>query len=192
MSGRGVRLAGGRHGGRVLRVPQGVRPTEGRVREALFNIWRERLHGARLLDLFAGTGAVSLEALGRGAASAVCVEHSAPILRDLTAACVALGETAVQRLKLTLPAGMSADALRQAAPFDLVFADPPYAFEDYEALLAGIAPLLAPDAQVAIEHGSRGDLPERVEGPQDQVLDRVEERKYGDCLLSFYRRSLDG
>ncbi len=192
MSGRGVRLAGGRHGGRVLRVPQGVRPTEGRVREALFNIWQDQLPGAHLLDLFAGTGAVSLEALGRDAASAVCIERSGPVLRDLTAACVALGETEVVRLKLTLPAGLSTDTVRQAAPYDLVFADPPYAFEDYEALLAGIAPLLTPDAQVAIEHGSRGDLPERVEGPQGQVLERVEERKYGDCLLSFYRRIVEG
>src|SRR6185436_4144983 len=70
----GVRVTGGEHRGRGLAVPPGARPTEGRVREALFSIWSDRLEGARVLDLFAGSGVVGLEALGRGALSALAVD----------------------------------------------------------------------------------------------------------------------
>ena len=70
MSAPGVRISGGELRGRVLEVAPGVRPTEGRVREALFSIWQDRLPDAKFLDLFAGSGAVGLEALSRGASSA--------------------------------------------------------------------------------------------------------------------------
>ena len=73
----GLRIAGGAHRGRRLAVPQGARPTQDRVREALFSIWGERVRGARFLDLFAGSGAVGIEALSRGAATATFVESDA-------------------------------------------------------------------------------------------------------------------
>lgn len=176
----GVRIAGGEHRGRGLTVPAGARPTEGRVREALFSIWRERLSGARLLDLFAGSGVVGLEALGRGALSVLAVDDGARAMASLEANAerVRAGGFTVRRL--SLPKGLA--RLTEAGPFDLVFADPPYDFDAYEELLRGITPLLAPDAEVAVEHASRRALPV-VAGP----LVRVDERRYGESALAFYR-----
>src|SRR4030095_13507089 len=86
-----LRLSGGVYRGRRLRVPAGVRPTEGRLREALFSIWQHEIEGARFLDLFAGAGGVGLEAVGRGAARAVLVEEDPRALRTLKENVAALG-----------------------------------------------------------------------------------------------------
>lgn len=176
----GVRIAGGEHRGRGLAVPKGARPTEGRVREALFSIWRDRLPGARLLDLFAGSGVVGLEALGRGALAVLAVDEGARSVAALEANAERLGTASFVIRKVVLPIGMG--KLAPDGPFDLVFADPPYDFAVYEDLLRGIAPLLAEDAEVAIEHSSRRELPVAA-GP----LVRVDERRYGESALSFYR-----
>lgn len=175
----GVRVAGGAFRGRGLVVPPGARPTEGRVREALFSIWSDRLENARVLDLFAGSGVVGLEAVGRGALSAVAVDDNVRALKTLEENAARLGERMEIR-RLTLPAGLS----HLNGPFDLVFADPPYAFEPYGELLAGVAPLLAPDGEVVVEHSSRREMP-LESGP----LVRVEVRRYGESSLSFYRSS---
>jgi 16S rRNA (guanine966-N2)-methyltransferase len=92
MSRAGVRIAGGRHRGRLIRVPAEVRPTSGRVREALFSIWMERLTGAKLLDLFAGAGVIALEALSRGAAEVACVDRSNVALGVIAANAVSLDQ----------------------------------------------------------------------------------------------------
>jgi 16S rRNA (guanine966-N2)-methyltransferase len=176
----GVRIAGGEHRGRGLTVPAGARPTEGRVREALFSIWRERLPGARVLDLFAGSGVVGLEALGRGALSVLAVDEGARALAVLEANAERLGTTGFSVRRLSLPKGLP--RLADQGPFDLVFADPPYDFDLYDELLVGIAPLLAPEGEVAVEHAGRRALPV-VAGP----LARVDERRYGESALAFYR-----
>jgi 16S rRNA (guanine966-N2)-methyltransferase len=176
----GVRIAGGEFRGRPLAVPPQARPTEGRVREALFSIWQERVGGARLLDLFSGSGVVALEALGRGALETVCVDQSPQALRTLQENAARLG-VSVHGRRLTLPEGL--DRLRESGPFDLIFVDPPYAFPDYLGLLAGIAPLLRPEGEVAVEHASRTELPAEA-GP----LVRVGARSYGESALGFYRR----
>ncbi|MES1241281.1 MAG: 16S rRNA (guanine(966)-N(2))-methyltransferase RsmD [Acidobacteriota bacterium] len=173
----GVRVTGGSHRGRGLAVPPGARPTEGRVREALFSIWNDRLDRARVLDLFAGSGVVGLEALGRGALAVLFVDESLRAVKTLEANAAQLGERAEVR-RLPLPAGL----VRLTGPFDLAFADPPYAFGEYDALLAGLQPLLAPDAEVVVEHSSRTDLP--VEAGR---LVRTDARRYGESSLSFYR-----
>lgn len=179
-----VRITGGAHKGRTVAVPPGARPTEGRVREALFSIWREPLEaGARVLDLFAGSGVVGLEAAGRGALRVVCVDfdrRSFPLLqgnRDR------LGEGLVELRRLDLPAGLAELARRGEGPFDLVFADPPYRFSGYAALMAAVAPLLAEDGELAVEHSARVTLPAEIAG-----LVRVDHRRYGESALSFYRR----
>lgn len=178
----GVRLSGGEHGGRVLSVAGDVRPTEGRVREALFAIWAPLLPDARFLDLFAGTGAVALEAVGRGALSAVCIEEDRRCLAVLERNVRRLGEEgAVEVRRGTLPAALS--RLPETDSFDLVFADPPYRFTEYAVLLAAVAPLLAADGEVAIEHSARRELPLEAAG-----LVRVDVRRYGESGLSFYRR----
>jgi 16S rRNA (guanine966-N2)-methyltransferase len=158
-------------------VPAGARPTEGRVREALFSIWGDRLDRARVLDLFAGSGVVGLEALSRGALTVLFVDDSLRAVKTLEENAARLGEK-VEVRKLSLPAGL----VRLAGPYDLVFADPPYAFTEYDALLAGIVPLLAPDAEVVVEHSSRNELP--IEAGR---LIRTGVRRYGEGSLSFYR-----
>lgn len=177
----GVRITGGDHKGRGLAVPPRARPTEGRVREALFSMWREDLEGARVLDLFAGSGVVGLEAIGRGALSALAVDEDRRAVEVLEANAGLLKEGIGIR-RLSLPAGLSRMAEEGAGPFDLVFADPPYVFNAYEELLTGVAPLLAAEAQVCIEHSSRRELPVQVGS-----LVKVETRRYGESSLSFYR-----
>ncbi len=179
----GVRIAGGAHRGRVLTVPSRARPTEGRVREALFAIWQDRIEGARFLDLFAGSGAVAFEAAGRGALEVVAVESDRRTLKGLAAARRTLGEGILTLWRARLPAGLEELAAhRDGRPFDLVFADPPYGFTAYQQLLDRLAPLLAADAEVAVEHSSRARLPEEAGD-----LVRVDVRRYGETALSFYR-----
>ena len=119
----GVRVTGGAFRGRGLAVPPGARPTEGRVREALFSIWSDRIENARVLDLFAGSGVVGLEAVGRGALSALAVDGDLRAVKILEANAALLKDKGIKVRRLTLPAGLS----RLTGPFDLVFADPPYA-----------------------------------------------------------------
>lgn len=178
-----MRVIGGEFRGRNLAVPPGARPTEGRVREALFSIWSGRLDGARVLDLFAGSGAVGLEAAGRGALEVLCVDESVPAVKTLEANAARLGEKLVEIRRLHLPPGLARLASEGIGRFDLVYADPPYNFAPYEELLAGVVPLLAADAEVAVEHASRRSLPLEVGG-----LVRVDSRRYGEGTVSFYRQ----
>jgi 16S rRNA (guanine966-N2)-methyltransferase len=176
----GVRITGGEFRGRGLTVPPGARPTEGRVREALFSIWSDRIEGARVLDLFAGSGVVGLEALGRGALSVLAVDESLRAVKTLEENAGKLGERLLEIRRLSLPNGIP--RLAEQGPFDLVYADPPYNFPMYPELLEAVAPLLAKDGEVAAEHSSRRDLPIEA-GP----LTRIDSRKYGESAISFYR-----
>jgi 16S rRNA (guanine(966)-N(2))-methyltransferase RsmD len=172
---------GGAHRGRGLAVPPGARPTEGRVREALFSIWSDRLEGARVLDLCAGSGVVGLEAVGRGALSALLVDEDFRAVKTLESNLARVGEKTVEIRRLTLPGGLG--RLIEAGPFDLIYADPPYNFQSYDALIAGAAPLLATDGELVVEHSSRRDMP-----VQAGELVRIDTRKYGEGSLSFYRK----
>jgi 16S rRNA (guanine966-N2)-methyltransferase len=163
-----LRIIGGKHRGRRLRFPAGVsiRPTPDRVRETLFNWLQPRIVGARVLDLFAGSGALGLEALSRGAA------HVSFIEKDRRAA--AAIDTLVREWGEDGAQVTCADAigwLAQSAggtPFDIVFLDPPYDAalwaEVATALVRGAR--LAPDARVYIEHRAREGLPDLPDGWQ--------------------------
>ena len=178
----GVRVTGGELRGRVVAVPGEARPTEGRVREALFSIWRERLEGARVLDLFAGSGVVALEAASRGALAVVAVEMAPRSVAVLEQNVRRTGmEGIVEVRRGVLPAEL--ERLGEGGPFDLVYADPPYRYPDYAELVAAVAPLLAADGEAAVEHASRRELPAEVGD-----LVRVDVRRYGESALSFYRR----
>jgi 16S rRNA (guanine966-N2)-methyltransferase len=144
-------------------------------------MWADRLEGARVLDLFAGSGVVGLEAMGRGALSALLIDENLRAVKILEENLARVGETTVHIRRLTLPAGLA--RLADAGPFDLVYADPPYNFQPYDALIAGTAPLLATDGELVVEHSSRRDLPVEAGG-----LVRTDTRKYGEGSLSFYRR----
>ncbi len=159
-----VRIIAGRWRGRRLRFPAdtGIRPTPDRVRETLFNWLQGDIGGARCLDLFAGSGALGIEALSRGADSVVLVERdprAAAYLRETLKGLDATGG----EVRL----GDAAAFLRSAARrFDLVFLDPPFAEHALAALLATLAACgqLAPRALVYVEYAVRDGLPELPPG----------------------------
>ena len=177
-----VRISGGQWRGRMVVVPDGIRPTGSQVREALASIWSARLAGASVLELFAGSGAVGLEALSRGAAEAVLVDGTPSVVRVLRGNCEALAADRCRVLQLRLPGGLAASPVRVAGPFDLIFADPPYRFDAFEHLLAAIAARLDADGEAVVEHSSRVELPLEVNG-----LRRIGCREYGETMLAFYR-----
>jgi 16S rRNA (guanine966-N2)-methyltransferase len=174
-------LSAGALRGRVLAVPGGVRPTEGRVREALFDILGPGLGGTRFLDLFAGSGAVGLEALSRGAGSVTQVDSSPIVVSQLQATYRGLALADVACRRLDLPEQMS--RIDAAPGFDRVFADPPYDFDGYRDLIAGLHRLFAdPEAFAVVEHDARRRLPEQESG-----IELFDFRRYGESALAFYR-----
>ncbi len=179
----GLRICGGTLRGRVLAVSPASRPTEAKVRQALFSIWMEVLAGARLLDLYAGSGAVAIEAISRGALEAVLVESDraaqAILRRNL-----ALVPPGSSRL-LARPAEAALEELAAAGErFDLVFADPPYRLPLDEEFLERCEAILAADGRLALEHRARAASPSLAGG-----LVRTAIRRYGESALSFYGRS---
>ncbi|SHF61003.1 16S rRNA (guanine966-N2)-methyltransferase [Jatrophihabitans endophyticus] len=183
-----TRIIAGQAKGRRLAVPgAGTRPTSDRAREGLFNTLAATmpLDGARVLDLFAGTGAVGLEALSRGAAAAVFVESNRRAVEVLRRNVETVGLPGAR----VVPAPVSrflGDG--PGEPFDLVFADPPYADGDdaVSGVLAALAtaPWLAADALVVVERSSRAVSA----GWTDEWLTAVGEKRYGEALLWYGRR----
>lgn len=184
-----MRIVGGLAKGRRLAAPaNGTRPTSDRAREALFNSLAAELDldGIRVLDLFAGTGAVGLEALSRGAGSAVLVESNrgaVEVLRRNVQTVGLPGATVVSR-SVGAFFGTSPEH-----PFDLVFADPPYAFDDDQlaGVLESLAPVgwLAEGAYVVIERSARSGPPPWPAA----LITPVRDRRYGDGVLWYGRRS---
>ena len=179
--GVGMRVVAGKFGGRRLRAVPGreTRPTSDRVREALFSIVGDRVVGARVLDLFAGTGALAIEALSRGAASAVLVEQAPQAVAVIRGNLEALG---LERLATVRRTRVETYLRGQRdGPFDLVFLDPPYAIG--VGLLAGLLARLAqgrlaPGALVALESSWRAEPP-----PWPPGMVPEEPRRYGDTAL---------
>jgi 16S rRNA (guanine966-N2)-methyltransferase len=174
-----VRIVAGEWRGRRIKAPRGdrVRPTADRVREAWMSIVQPRLPGAAVLDLFAGSGALGLEALSRGAATAVFVEIAPASLRVLGENIGALGAGDVATVR-------RADALRfvESLPpyaFDVAFADPPYG-HDAAARLAALWQATPFARLLGIEHRSGESIP----GGGDS-------RRYGSTVLTFYETSVD-
>ena len=179
-----TRIIAGRARGLRLDVPgSGTRPTSDRVRESLFGALEssDAIVGARVLDLYAGSGALGLEALSRGAASVDLVERSRPaaaivrrnigtVARSLADATARVHESAV-----------IAFLRRATGPFDLVFTDPPYDLDD-EAMtadLVALSPLLSEDAVVVIERARRATPPDVASAG----LEVFREKSYGDTAL---------
>ena len=179
-----MRVIAGRFGSRRLHVPPGTttRPTADRVREAMFSVLGD-ISGLRVLDLYAGSGALGIEALSRGAARATFVEaHAAPIAA-LRQNLSELDLSAVTKV-LRIPVERAERALRSSAPYDLVFADPPWkqlpaaADEVFEVLSGG---MLAPEAHVLLEHPTR--LP--IVPPPAAGFRKLQERSWGDTQVSW-------
>lgn len=178
---RGVRILAGELRGRRLAVPPSARPTASRVRESLFDVWGESVRGARFLELFAGSGAVALEAVSRGAAEAVLVESDRSAIERLRRTCGELAPDRARVVAARLPGQMGRLGRHIGTGFDLVFADPPYDFTRWRDLAEALEGLLTSGAQVVLEHSPRSD-PGDVCGR----LSRTSRRPYGDHVLSFY------
>ena len=183
-----LKITGGRLRGRVMKAPPGLatRPTGAKMRQALFNILGLRVADARVADLYAGSGALGLEALSRGAASCLFVEKSRPAAGHIQANLTTLDLTEQGRV-LAAGLGAAVGALKAAAPFDLVLADPPYGKGQVARLLELAAQgwLLAPDGLLIIEHSPR-EAPGAFGG-----LEIHDHRRYGQSELSFLAPSSD-
>jgi len=179
---RRLRVTGGRLSGRRFRVPPGeVRPTSDRVREALFGRLGD-LDGVHVLDLYAGSGALGIEAISRGAAQATFVERNARTLGVLRENLVALGIDSIASLVTgDVPAAVRRLG-RAEERFDLVLIDPPYASEEparaFEALVGSA--VLHRGAMVVLERDRRHPSP-GVEG-----LSALDERRYGDTVVARF------
>jgi len=176
-----MRVVAGRFGGRSLVAPRGqaTRPTSDRVREALFSILGPSLvEGVHVLDLFAGSGALGIEALSRGASQATFVDSSSAAVAALRRNLEALGVDAEVRRQDALAYLRSAS--RGARLYDLVFLDPPYrqASALGPELSAALGPVLAPAARVVAESDRRAPL------TLGQPL--LDERRYGDTLIRIH------
>lgn len=176
-----MRVIAGEAKGARLTVPTGptIRPTLDRVRESLFNIIGNRVPGARFLDLYAGSGANGIEALSRGAAHAVFVDKDIRFVRQN------LRKTRLnpraECIQANLPGGLS--KVDNRAPFDIIFADPPFKLTSFGHLLGVVAErnLLAKGGIIVLEHSSRVALEEQL-----GIFHRERDRSYGETQLSFY------
>jgi 16S rRNA (guanine(966)-N(2))-methyltransferase RsmD len=186
-----MRVIAGTYRSRLLKTLKGqvLRPTSDRLRETLFNVLGASVQGARFIDVFAGTGAVGIEALSRGAAEVVFIENHRPAatlirhnLESLGLSCSAsvLALDAISGLEKVAREHTSSDSA-----FQFVFLDPPYAEEqNYLRVLRFLASaqFLASGAVVIAEHSRKHELPERIGN-----LTRVRLLRQGDAALTFYR-----
>jgi 16S rRNA (guanine966-N2)-methyltransferase len=175
-----MRVISGTYGGRTLKAPAGAntRPTSDRVREALFSILGARTHDARVLDLFAGSGALGLEALSRGARGVTFVDDAAPAIKAIQGNLQALCAHAEVRKQDALR--FLSHASQRAAQYDLIFLDPPYRQAERLArpLSEALPAVLAPGAVAVAESERRA--------PLTLDLPLHDERRYGDTLIRFY------
>lgn len=185
-----MRVIAGTYRSRVLKSLKGLalRPTSDRLRETLFNVLAPNILGSRFVDLFAGTGAIGIEALSRGAAEVIFIENHAPAVTLIRRNLESLGiNTAATVLAVNALRGLAMLVARKNSgvpAFNHIFLDPPYAAaEDYSRVLEflGAADLLAPRGIVIAEHRRNFDLPEAI-----GALKRFRVLRQGDATLSFY------
>jgi 16S rRNA (guanine966-N2)-methyltransferase len=180
---------------RTLEAPAGMatRPTSDRLRETVFNVLAPRIEGARFLDLYAGSGAVGIEAVSRGAQNVIMVERAAPALKIMRGNLEKLGLRSGVRVEAVSVTAF----LKKLRPestafvFDIVFLDPPYDAQDEYALALGLlggdaSRLLAKDAVVIAEHRRKEKLEDRY-----GTLGRTRVLEQGDAALSFYSAAVN-
>jgi 16S rRNA (guanine966-N2)-methyltransferase len=193
-----MRVIAGTYRSRLLTAPPGMatRPTSDRLRETVFNILAPHVEGARFADLYAGTGAVGIEALSRGAAHVTFFENAAPAVAALRANLTALKiRSAFQLEQRSVPVALRnlvrASRREIDQRFHIVYLDPPWedaaAYTQSLNLLAGsAAALLAPEAIIIAEHARRGAV---TTADTYDVLERYRLLEQGDAALSFYRHA---
>ena len=179
-----MRIIAGEHKGRRLKAPtwDGLRPTSDKLRETLFNIIATRVPGARVLDVFAGTGAMGLEALSRGAASAVFIEphrRAAGLIADNAALCGVENRCVIIRER----AEHALERHVEHEPFDVVVLDPPYDFEPLQAVVEAALRHLAPGGLLILEHAFRRAVPAPTGGRVTRTV------RSGDSALTMIERT---
>lgn len=189
-----MRIIAGALKGRRLDSPDwpGLRPTSDKLRETLFNVLGARVADARVLDGYAGTGAVGIEALSRGAAEVTFVESNARAVRLIERN---LGHCAVTDRHVIIRARFAEAARRWPdGVFDLILLDPPYGAADLEPALEAAGRLLGPEALLVIEHARRDQAPARAapakgssSGSTPWAIVKTRDLISGDSVLSFYR-----
>jgi 16S rRNA (guanine966-N2)-methyltransferase len=184
-----MRVIAGTFKGRRLAAPtwEGLRPTSDRLRETLFNVLAPRLAGARVLDGFAGTGALGIEALSRGAAEVTFIESDARAQALLSGNLAQCGiETGYTMIRAPVARGLEMLRADPAfVPFDIVLFDPPYDAAD-EGVLAGADAVLATDGVLVLEHARRRTVPASA-----GRLVRVRHMRSGDSALSLYALAVE-
>jgi 16S rRNA (guanine966-N2)-methyltransferase len=188
-----MRVIAGTYRSRILKSLKGLalRPTSDRLRETLFNVLGPGIFGSRFLDVFAGTGALGIEALSRGAAHAAFIENHAPaaalICKNLASLKITSAATVICADALRALESLAARVNAGDPPYDYVFIDPPWAATaEYSRAMQYLttSALLAPDGIVIVEHRKSFALPESF-----GALKGVRILRQGDAALSFYRRT---
>ena len=177
-----IRVIAGTAKGRKLETPtwEGLRPTSDRLRETLFNILAPRVAGARVLDGYAGTGALGIEALSRGAAHVTFVERDARAVRLIRGNLVRAGIEDANACNIVRAGFIEAASDHGDDLFDLVLLDPPYGERDLDAAIEAAGGILRDDGVIVLEHATRVAAPAGV----------VRTVKAGDSSLSFYRKQV--
>lgn len=181
-----MRITGGEARGRKLKTPRtaSIRPTASRVREAIFNSLAPLVPGSTVVDLFAGSGIMGIEALSRGAERAVFVEHNPTAVAMLRANLALLGFSGRATVVGEDVFRAIPKVFRRTAA-GLVFADPPYGRGLATQLLAELTRVVTRDCWLIIEHHTADALPDTVDGGGGPVL--IRNRRYGDTTVSYYR-----
>lgn len=184
-----MRVIAGTHRGRRLHTPEGLglRPTSDRVREALFSILGNRLPDCRFLDLYAGTGAIAIEAVSRGASHVTCVESEPASLKLLHRNMLDCGIVPRVTIHATTVKQFLGRPSQWDGPYDLVFADPPYAIiGELESLLRHPSTdrLFAADSWLVVEHAQKTVLPSTL-----GTCTYLRRYRYGDTALSLYSQA---
>ena len=178
-----MRVIAGRYKGRHLKAPtwEGLRPTSDKLRETLFNILAPRIEGARVLDGYAGTGAVGIEAISRGAAHVTFIENNrraAALIASNLKECGVEGGYTIQCAEV----GAALDARTAADAFDLILLDPPYDIDNAGFILDAAARHLGDNGLIVLERATRR------EPPESGALRRIRDVKSGDSTLTFFTR----
>lgn len=200
-----MRIIGGEYRGRIIKMPKSmeVRPTQDRVREAIFNVISEKIPGSDVLDLFAGSGAFGIEAISRGAKSVIFVDNNINCIKIIKSNLSILGEDMgmTQLLKTDAVRAISRFQ-KEGRKFDIIFLDPPYYRDSFDRLRTirrtmsaveslaknslikiGACDILFERSFVVAEHFKKDTLPE-----DSGNITRFKEKRYGDTAVSFYRR----
>lgn len=180
-----VRIISGRFGGRIIDAPDGSRthPMSERIRNAIFNSMGDSIEGARVLDAFAGSGAVGFEALSRGAESITFLERDRIAQKIIANNIALLGCEDTARLIKSPVASWSEG--NQTEMFDVIFADPPYHDVQFSTV-ARLFSHLKPGGTMILSHPGKGEVPSGTKG-----IVVVDNRSYGNAHLTFFYRELD-